>query len=115
MDERAGVASDLANESFEMAIVQGPCFDFGDQFHGHVERARAAPLLEGQVPAWPGAAGPFEGREAAFEEGADLSDLAQGRFARVGVPVRKGRAGVHGVGVGRENVGSINADSRVLL
>jgi len=88
----------LANESFELAIVSGPLLDFGDQFPGHVERARAALLLEGQVPAWLGAAGPFEGREAAFQEGADLSDLAQGRLARVGVPVGKDRAGVHGLG-----------------
>lgn len=70
-------------------------FDFGDQFPGHIERARASLLLEGQVPAWLGAAGPFEGREAAFQEGADLSDLAQGGLAPLGVPVGKDRAGVH--------------------
>jgi len=90
------VASDLANESFELAIVEGPLFDGGDQVHGHIERARAAPLFEGQVPAWLGAAGPWEGREAAFEEGAQLSDLAQGGRARAGVPVGNDRVGVHG-------------------
>lgn len=55
----------------------------------------AALLLEGQMPAWLSAAGPFEGREAAFEEGTDLSDLAQGGLTRLGVPVGKDRAGVH--------------------
>ena len=53
-----------------MAIVSSPLFDFGDQFQGHIERARAALLFEGQVPAGLGATRPFEGREAAFEEGA---------------------------------------------
>jgi len=95
--QSAGVAGDLANERFEVAIISSPLFDGGDQFHGHIEGACAAPLLEGQVPAWLGAAGPFEGREAAFQEGADLGDLAQGRLARVGVPVGSDRAGVHGV------------------
>ena len=79
--------------------------DFGDQFHRHVERARASPLFKGQVPAWLGAAGPFEGREAALEEGAELTDLAQGRLARVGVPVRNDRAGVHQVGGGEKKGG----------
>jgi len=105
VDQSPGVARDLANESFEVAIVQGPLSDFGDQFHGHVERARAAPGLEGQVPARLGAAGPLEGREAALDEGAELSDLAQGRLARVGVPVRNDRAGVHQVGGGGEKGG----------
>ena len=92
------MAGDLAHESFELAIVEGPLFDFGDQFQGHVKRARATPRLESQVPARVGATGPFEGREAAFEEGADLSDLAQGCLARPGVPVGQDRAGVHGWG-----------------
>lgn len=93
-------------------------FDGGDQFHRHIERARAAPLFEGQVPAGLGAAGPFKGREAAFEEGAESSDLAQGRRAGVGVPVRNDRAGVHVEGIrgwrGGEviGVGWVVADSR---
>jgi len=98
VDQGSGVAGDLANESFELAIVERPLFDFGDQFHRHVKRARAAPGLEGQVPARLGAAGPFEGREAAFDEGAELSDLAQVCLARQGVPVGKDRAGVPGWG-----------------
>jgi two-component system, NarL family, response regulator NreC len=49
-------------------------------------------------PARLGAAGPLKGREAAFEEGADLSDLAQGRLARQGGLAGQDRAGVHGWG-----------------
>ena len=37
-------------------------------------------LLEGQVPAWLGAARAFEGRKAAFNEGPELDELAQGRI-----------------------------------
>ena len=112
MDEGPGVASDLTDESFETAIVEGPWFDFGDQFHGHVERAGTAPLLEGQMPAWLSAAGSFEGREAAFQEGADSSDLAQGRGARPGVPVGSNRAGVHGLVEVRRT--KIRAGSRLI-
>ena len=83
-----------------MAVVAGPLFNGGDQFHGHVERARAATPLEGQVPAWLGAAGPLEGREAAFDKRAKLSDLTQSRLAQVGVPVSNDRARVHEVGKG---------------
>ena len=36
VNERPGVASRLANELFETAIVQGPLFDLGDQAHRHV-------------------------------------------------------------------------------
>jgi len=72
-------------------------FDLGDQFHGHIERARATLGLEGQVPARLRAAWPLEGRKAAFDEGAELSDLAQGRLTRMGVPVGRDRLGVHGV------------------
>ena len=42
VDQRSGVAGDLANELFEVAIVSSPLFDFGDQFHRHVEGAGAA-------------------------------------------------------------------------
>ena len=89
------MACDLADELFELAVVSGPLFDFGNPFHRHIERARAAPHFEGQMPAWLGAAGPFERREAAFGEGAQASDLALGRLARAGVPVRNDCAGVH--------------------
>ena len=96
MNERTRVACDLADESFEMAIVSGPLFDGGDQFHRHIERAGAASLLEGQVPAGLGAARTFEVREAAFQEGANLGNLAQARLTRTGMPVGSDRAGVHG-------------------
>ena len=96
VNEGSGVASDLANERFEAAIVLSPLLDFGDQFQGHIERAGAPVCLEGQVPAWLGAAGPFEGTEAALQERAQESDLAQGALARAGVPVRNDHGGVHG-------------------
>lgn len=96
VNERSGVASGLAYESFETAIVQSPLFNGSDQFHRHVERAGAASLLEGQVPARPGAAGAFKGRKAAFDERTQLSDLTQGRLTRAGVPVGNRRGGVHG-------------------
>lgn len=76
-------------------------FDGGDQFHRHIKRASAAALLEGQVPAGLGAAGPFEGREAAFNEGPELSDLAEAGRARLGVPVRNDHVGVHQRGLSR--------------
>jgi hypothetical protein len=86
----------LTNELFELAIVSGPLFNGGDQFHRHIEGAGAAPLLEGQMPAWLRAAGPFERGEAAFDKGAKLGDVVQGRLVRPGVPVGSNRAGVHG-------------------
>lgn len=89
------MAGHLADESLETAIVECPLFDFGDPFQGHVERARGAPMLVSQVPAWLRAAGPLEGTEAAFEEGAQLSDLAQGGLARPRVAVGMNRVGVH--------------------
>jgi len=88
VNERSGVASDLANEFLEGPVVQCPCFDLGDQIHRHIERARAALLLEGQVPAGLGAASSFEGRKAAFDKRAQLGDLAQSGIASFGVPVR---------------------------
>ena len=96
VNERSGVTGDLANERFELTIVSGPLFDGGDQFHRHIEGAGTTPLLEGQVPARLRAAGAFKGREAAFDKGAKLGDLAQGRLVRPSVPVRSNRAGVHG-------------------
>ena len=84
-DQRPRVAGDLANEFLEVAVVLRPCLDLGDQVHGHIERAGAALLFEGQVPAGLGAAGAFEGREAAFDERTELGDLAQGRRASFGV------------------------------
>jgi hypothetical protein len=76
-------------------------FDGGDQFHGHIERAGAAARFEGQVPAWLGAAGAFEGREAAFDERTKRSDLLQSGLALAKMPVRNDRAGVHRMGGSR--------------
>jgi hypothetical protein len=87
VDEGSGVASHLANEGFELAIVLSPLFDGSDQVHGYVEGAGAAPLFEGQVPAWLRAAAASEGRKAAFEEGAELSDLPQSGRTPLTVPV----------------------------
>jgi hypothetical protein len=98
VDEGSGVASHLAKEGFELAIVLGPLFDGGDQVHRHVEGAGAAALLEGQVPAGLSAATASEGREAAFDEGAQLSDLPQSGRTPLAVPVKNDRAGVHGGG-----------------
>ena len=105
----------MANESFALAIVERPWFDFGHQFHRHIEGTRAALGFEGQVPARLGTTGPPEGREAAFDERADLSDLAQGRLARPGVPIGKDGAGVHGWGFVGKRAGPLSADSRGLL
>lgn len=107
-DESAGVAGDLANEAFEAAIVLGALFDGGDQFPGHVEGAGAALGLEGQVPAGLSTAWPFEGREAAFDEGAQLSDMTQGGLAPESVPVRNDRGGIHGMEVGRGKRGEVS-------
>ena len=43
--------------------------------------------LKGQVPIRLGTAGASKRAEAAFDEGADLSDVAQGALASAGVPV----------------------------
>ena len=51
--------------------------------------AGATRLFEGQVPARVGAARAGKRAEAAFDEGADLSDLAQGALARAGVFARR--------------------------
>ena len=99
MNERPGVASYLANELFELAIVSSPLFDGGDEFHGHIEGAGAAARFEGQVPARLGAAGAFEGTEAAFDERTEGSDLLQSGLALTGVAVRNDRAEVHLVAV----------------
>jgi hypothetical protein len=53
------------------------------------------------MPAWGGAAGPFEGAERAFQERTDLAEPAQGGLAAGGVPI----AG-HGVTF---HIGSIKA------
>lgn len=95
VDQGPRVSSHLTNELFEVAIVSSPLFDLGDQFHRHIEGARAAPGLEGQVPARLGTTGAFEGRQMAFHKRADLSDVAQKPLARLGVTVRDDPRGVH--------------------
>ena len=86
-DQGQGGTGDFADELLEALVVLGPCFDFRDQLQGHIDGAGAALLFEGQVPAGLRAAGAGKGAEAAFDEGADLSDLAQGTLPSAGVPV----------------------------
>ncbi len=90
------MAGHLADELFEVAIIEGPLFNGADQFHRHIERAGGAVLLEGQMPAGLGTARSLEGREAAFQEGAQLSDLAQSGLAGTGVSVGNDPGRVHG-------------------
>jgi len=39
-----GVTRDLADEFFELTVILGPLFDFGNPFPGHIERARRPAL-----------------------------------------------------------------------
>ncbi len=90
-----GVAGDLANEFLEESVIAGPCLDVLDQAHRHIDRAGAALLFEGEVPARSSATGAFKLAQVAFQEGAGLGDLAEGEIAGEGVAIGGGRFRFH--------------------
>ena len=79
MNQAQGMTRDLTDELLEVFEVLIPFFDLWDQIQGDIDGMGLGLAFIGEVPARGRAAGAAEGAKRALQEGADLSDLTQGR------------------------------------
>jgi len=80
-DQSQRLRGHFSNQLFELFVFLLPCFYLFDQIHRHIDGFGLSFLLVGQLPAGDGTAFAFNRAQRPLNEGADLSDPAQGALA----------------------------------